>query len=46
MNFLNNKKGIVTHPGFLFVVAFVLGVVLTILWAKQYIAIPFPFCGP
>ena len=40
-----NKKGIVTHPAMLFVIAFIIGVVVTILWAQQYIAVPFPFCG-
>jgi len=40
-----NKKGIITHPGMMFAIAFILGVVVTILWAKQLIAVPFPFCG-
>ena len=44
MAILRNRKGFVTHPAMLFVIAFILGVVLTILWAKQYIAVPFPFC--
>jgi len=44
MEFLRNKKGIVTHPAMLFLIAFILGVVVTILWAKQLIAVPFPFC--
>ena len=46
MAMLKNKKGIVTHPAMLFVIAFALGVIATILWAKQLIAVQFPFCGP
>ena len=46
MDILKNKKGIVTHPAFLFIIAFALGVIATILWAKQIIAVQFPFCGP
>jgi hypothetical protein len=39
-----DKKGIVTHPVSLFVVAVIVGMVLAILWAKKYIAVPSPFC--
>ena len=45
MKILNDRKGIITHPAMMFFIAFVLGVVVTILWAKQIIAVPFPFCG-
>ena len=44
MNFLKEKKAFVTHPAMLFVIAFALGVIATILWAKQIIAVQFPFC--
>ena len=44
MKFFNSKKGIVTHPGFLFIAGVVLGLVAAYLWARQYIAVPSPFC--
>ena len=44
MKIFNNKKGIVTHPVTLFIVGVVIGMVLAYLWAKQYIAVPSPFC--
>ncbi len=44
MRIFKSKKGIVTHPAIMFTIAFILGVIVTILWAKQIIAIPFPFC--
>ena len=45
MKILKYKNGFVTHPGMMFAIAFILGVVVAILWAKQLIAVPFPFCG-
>ena len=44
MEFLRNKKGIVSHPAVMFTIAFILGVIVTVLWANQIIAVPFPFC--
>ena len=44
MEVFNGKKGFVAHPVMLFIVGVVIGVILTVLWAKQIIAIPFPFC--
>ena len=43
MNFLNNKRAIVTHPAMLFIIALVLGLVLAYVWIK-YINIPNPYC--
>jgi len=43
MKFLENKKGIVTHPATMFIVAMVLGLVLAYVWIN-YISIPNPFC--
>ena len=45
MKILKYKNGFVTHPGMMFAIAFILGVVVTILWAKQIISVSFPFCG-
>ena len=44
MNLVRNKKAIVTHPVTLFFIGVIIGVILTILWANQTIAIQFPFC--
>lgn len=43
MNFLKNKKGIVTHPVVLFFIGVVVGLVLAYLWIK-YTTIANPFC--
>ncbi len=43
MDFLKNKKAIVTHPVVLFIVGIVLGLVVAYLWAA-YTTIPHPFC--
>ncbi|MBI4451842.1 hypothetical protein HY637_00290 [Candidatus Woesearchaeota archaeon] len=43
MDFLKNKKGIVTHPVVLFVFGVVLGLVLAYVWVN-YIDIANPFC--
>jgi hypothetical protein len=39
-----NKKAIVTHPVSLFLIAVIVGMVLAILWAKGFVAVPSPFC--
>ncbi|MFH2028232.1 MAG: hypothetical protein ABIJ08_03780 [Nanoarchaeota archaeon] len=39
-----NKKGFITHPIFLAVVAFIVGMVLMYLIAKKMIPIPIPVC--
>ncbi|MBI2647609.1 hypothetical protein HYW99_03970 [Candidatus Woesearchaeota archaeon] len=44
MEILDSKRGFVTHPVMLFLIGVVIGIVITILWAKQLIAISFPFC--
>ena len=43
MKFLENKKGIITHPAGMFVIALILGLVLAYVWI-HYISIPNPFC--
>ncbi len=40
-----DKKGIVTHPVSMFLVAVIIGMVLAILWAQGFISVPFPFCN-
>jgi len=43
MKIFNSKKGIVTHPVVLFVIALVLGMVLAYAWIN-YIDVANPFC--
>lgn len=43
MDFMKNKRGIVTHPAMMFVIAFVLGLVAAYLWIN-YVDIANPFC--
>ena len=43
MDFLKSKRGIVTHPAMMFIIALVLGLVLAYVWIN-YISIPNPFC--
>ena len=40
-----DKKAFVTHPVSMFLVAVIIGMVIAILWAQQYISVPFPFCN-
>lgn len=40
-----DKKGIILHPVTWIVVAFILGVLVTVLWAKGIIPIPMALCG-
>lgn len=44
MKIFGFKKGYIAHPGMLFVVGLIVGIILTILWAKQIVSVPFPFC--
>lgn len=44
MGFLKNKTAFIAHPAVWIAIAFILGVVVTILWAQQYVSVPFPFC--
>ena len=44
MDFLKNKKGIITHPAMMFAIALVLGLVVAYLWIN-YTTVPNPFCG-
>ena len=39
-----SKKGIVTHPVTLFIVAVIIGLALAYVWVK-FTNIPNPFCG-
>lgn len=43
MKIFNDKKGIVTHPVTLFIVAVIVGLVVAYLWVK-YTTVPNPFC--
>ncbi|MBI2653508.1 hypothetical protein HYX02_01725 [Candidatus Woesearchaeota archaeon] len=43
MRIFKNSKGIITHPGMMFVVALILGLVVAYLWIR-YTTIPNPFC--
>ena len=43
MEIFNGKKGIVTHPVTMFVIALVLGLILAYVWIN-YVNIPNPFC--
>ncbi|MBI3035683.1 hypothetical protein HYY71_05165 [Candidatus Woesearchaeota archaeon] len=43
MNIFNNKKGIVTHPVTMFVIALVIGLVLAYVWVN-HTTVPNPFC--
>ena len=43
MEFLKSKKGIVTHPVFLFMFGVALGLVLAYVWVN-YLNIANPFC--
>jgi len=43
MELTKGKKAIM-HPGYMFIAGLIIGVVLTILWAKGIIALQFPFC--
>ena len=44
MKMFDVKKGIVTHPGFLVLVAFLAGLVVAYLWVN-YTTIANPFCA-
>ncbi len=44
LKFINNKKGIITHPVTLFIVGIVLGVVLMVLILKGIININLGLC--
>ena len=44
MKFLQNKKGFVTHPGTLFVVGVIVGIVLIILVIRGVINLPINLC--
>jgi hypothetical protein len=41
-----DKRGLVTHPVYLFLFGILLGFVIVYLWSQQYVAVPFPFCAP
>lgn len=43
MKIFNDKKGIVTHPVTLFIVAVIVGLVVAYLWVN-YTTVPNPFC--
>lgn len=43
MKIFENRKGIVTHPVTMFIVAVVVGLILAYLWIN-YVDIPNPFC--
>ena len=43
MKIFNFKKGFVAHPGFMFVFALILGLVLAYVWI-HYVNIPNPYC--
>lgn len=45
MKIFSSNKGIIsTHPVYMFALGVIVGVIIAVLWAKQYIAVPFPFC--
>ncbi|MBI2652658.1 hypothetical protein HYX00_04295 [Candidatus Woesearchaeota archaeon] len=44
MKIFDLKNGYIAHPGMLFIVGLIIGIVLTVLWAQQIISVPFPFC--
>ena len=44
MKMLDMKNGIITHPGMMFLIAFVLGLVVAYLWAN-YTTLANPFCA-
>ena len=43
MKMFDMKKGIITHPGVMFLIAFILGLVVAYLWVN-YTTVANPFC--